>query len=76
MRRWELENFMSLIFVFGLWLFLGGSIYRAHKRSRSVPEIRALGDNNIALGHRRVRTEIPDTVPSEWIEDFRAEHGG
>ena len=67
---------MSLLFVLGMWLFLGGSIYRAHKRARLMAENRVPGDTNRPLGHRRVRTEIPDTVPSEWIEAYRAEHGG
>jgi hypothetical protein len=67
---------MSLLFVLGLWLFLGGSIYRARTRSRSAPGDRAPGDGHVALGHRRVHAEIPETVPSEWIEAYRAENGG
>ena len=66
---------MSLILVLGLWMFFGASIYRAHRRARSVPEDRAAGLDDVVLGHRHVRTEIPDTVPSDWIEAYRAEHG-
>jgi hypothetical protein len=67
---------MSLLFVLGLWLFLGGSIYRARTRARSVPGDRVPGDSQVALGHRRVRAEVPESVPSEWIEAYRAENGG
>jgi hypothetical protein len=67
---------MSLIVIFGLWLFLGGTIYRARKRARSVSESRAPGETNIGFGHRSVHAQVPDTVPSDWIEAYRAEHGG
>jgi hypothetical protein len=66
---------MSLILVFSLWLFLGGSIFRARKRMRSMPENRLPSDSNVELAHWRVRAEIPDTVPPDWIEAYRAEHG-
>jgi hypothetical protein len=67
---------MSLLFVVGLWMFLGGSIYRSHERARQAPEHRAPGHDQVAIDHRPVGTDIPDTVPSEWIEAYRAEHGG
>lgn len=67
---------MSLLFVLGLWAFLGGSIYRAHKRAKSVSENPATGGVNVRPGSRRERLDIPETVPSEWVEAYRAEHGG
>jgi hypothetical protein len=66
---------MSLLLVFSVWLFLGGSIYRARKRALSMPENRPPKDSHIELAHRGVRAEIPDTVPSDWIEAYRAERG-
>jgi hypothetical protein len=71
-----MEKIMSLLFVLGLWLFLGGSIYRAHKHARSAPEHPTSGETKVVPLRRPVRTKIPDTVPSEWIETYRAEHGG
>jgi hypothetical protein len=67
---------MALVFVLGLWMCIGGSVYRAHKRARPGTENPAPAHGNVALGHRRVRAEIPDTVPLQWIEDYQAEHGG
>ncbi len=68
---------MALIVVVGIWMFIGGSVYRAHKRAGLGPGDGATGgSSNVALGHRRVRAEIPDTVPSDWIDTYRAEHGG
>lgn len=66
---------MALILVFGLWLFFGGCVYRAHKRTRSLPGDRAPGEPNVVVGPRRFGSRIPDTVPSDWIEAYRAEHG-
>lgn len=67
---------MSLLFVFGLWVVLGGSVYRAHKRARSSSEDQSPGDSLGELSHRRVRVDVPDTVPSDWVEAYRTENGG
>ena len=66
---------MSLLFIVGLWLFLGGAVYRAHKR-QSTPGDRVPGCRDVGLGHRRVHAEIPNTVPSDWVESYRSENGG
>jgi len=67
---------MSLIFVFGVWLLLGGFVYRAHKQSGSTAEPRHADQVNVPVGLDEIPAEIPDTVPSEWVETYRAEHGG
>ena len=67
---------MSLLFALGLWAFLGGSVYRAHKRTRSVPDSPATGAGKVQLGRRRERVDIPEMVPSEWVDAYRTEHGG
>ena len=72
----KMENLMSLLFVLGLWAFLGGSVYRAHKRARSASDNSATGGVKVQPGRRRERVDIPETVPSEWVDAYRTEHGG
>jgi hypothetical protein len=67
---------MALFVILGLWLILGRSIYRAQGRARSITAHPTPGEADGARGHRHLRADIPDTVPSEWIEAYRAEHGG
>ncbi len=67
---------MSLLFILGLWAFLGNSVYRAHKRATSVSENLATGPVKGRPGGRSERVDIPETVPPEWVEAYRAEHGG
>ncbi len=67
---------MSLLLVLGLWAFIGGSVYRAHRRPRSAPDDHRPGPGENAFGRRAADAEIPDTVPSEWVEAYRAENGG
>lgn len=66
---------MALILIFGLWLCFGGCLYRAHERTRSLAGGRDQGRPNVVVGPRRFGSQIPDTVPSDWIEAYRAEHG-
>jgi hypothetical protein len=66
---------MSLILACGVWLFLIGFVYRAHRRSGSVGERRKSGDSDVAVGFGSTH-EVPDTVPSDWVETYRSEHGG
>jgi hypothetical protein len=41
-----------------------------------MPEDRVTIGSTVELNSRHVRAEIPDTVPSEWIEAYRTENGG
>jgi hypothetical protein len=61
---------MSLLLVLGLWAVLGRSIYRSRKRSRSMEE-HVAGHGGGALDPRSIRADVPDTVPSEWVEEHR-----
>lgn len=70
------ESLMSLVFVLVLWAVLGGSVLRARRRARSLREHGAPGVADAELGHRPQPVDIPETVPSEWVEDYRSEHGG
>jgi len=67
---------MSLLFILGLWLVVGGSVYRSHKLARAMSENRVPDDDAGELASRRVRAGIPDTVPSDWIEAYRSDDGG
>jgi hypothetical protein len=67
---------LSVLFIFGLWVVLGGSVYRAHKRARTVPEDQVPGGSDVEFGYQHVDVEIPDTVPSDWVEAYGAENGG
>jgi hypothetical protein len=67
---------MSFLCIVALWAFLGGSLYRSHRRGRQIPDDRTTGDSGVELGHRHVRADIPDTVPSDWVESYRTENGG
>ena len=53
---------MSLLFILGVWAYLGWVIQKAHKRAAAALRTDAL--------------EIPDTVPSDWTNAFRAEIDG
>ena len=67
---------MSLIFVLGLWLFLGTAAYRAHRQAHRASGGGAVGGSDLGGARCPVDAEIPDTVPPEWIEQYRSEHGG
>ncbi len=66
---------MSLLFVLGLWLVVGGFVHRAQKRVRAALADSAPGDGHDALETSPVGADIPDTVPPDWVEAYRAEHG-
>ncbi len=67
---------MAVMFAFGVWHLLGVFVHRAHKQSGSEAERRRSGDEKVAAGVGSTDTEIPNTVPTDWVETYRAEHGG
>jgi len=61
---------MAILGFLAMWAFY---IWLAQKcLRRSVAGVKA-GDGSAR--QRRPRVRIPDTVPSEWIEAYRAENG-
>ncbi len=67
---------MSLLVILGMWAFLGGSVYRARRRARSGPEGGVPGTGDHEFRRRQGGAEIPDTVPLDWVEAYRADNGG
>jgi hypothetical protein len=67
---------MALILAIGVWLLLGRFVYRAHKSDRSMRERGNPDYDTVAVSGVRARDEVPDAVPSAWIEAYRAQHGG
>jgi hypothetical protein len=68
---------MALLLVMVIWGSLVAFVYRAHQRGGgSEAEGRAPGASRTAIGGRRVRADVPDTVPTDWVEAYRSENGG
>jgi hypothetical protein len=68
---------MALLLVFIIWGSLIGFVYRAHRSGGEfVADDRAPGAGSTVLGSRRLRADIPDTVPADWVETYRSENGG
>jgi hypothetical protein len=67
---------MALIFPVGVWLLLGWFVGRARKQSGTVADVRTSVSTDVAVGLESVPTEIPDTVLSDWLQAYRAEHRG
>ncbi len=59
---------MAILCFLGAWVLY---IWVVQKCIRSAAGIKA-GDRNVQ--QRRPRVQVPDTVPSEWIEAYRAEN--
>jgi hypothetical protein len=60
---------MAILCFFGMWALYIWLVQTCLRRSAAG--IRAGGCN---AQQRRPRVQIPDTVPSEWIEAHRAEN--
>jgi hypothetical protein len=67
---------MSLVVVLAIWIVLGGALYRSHRRAASTPEQRPPDARAVRAELRKVRVEVPDTVPSDWVEAYRSENDG
>lgn len=62
---------MAILCLLAIWTFYFCLARKCLRRS--VAGIKA-GDGNVEARLRRPRVQIPDTVPSEWIEAYRAEN--
>jgi hypothetical protein len=60
---------MVILCFLAIWTFYFWLVQKCLRRS--VAGIKA-GDRNAR--QRRPRVQIPDTVPSEWVEVYRAEN--
>ena len=61
---------MAVLFLLGMWVLYFCLARTCLRMSTAV--IKA-GDRNVEARLRRPRVQIPDTVPSEWVETYRAE---
>jgi hypothetical protein len=64
------------LFVFGMAVFLGGLCWLAARVVLWAAETKAEYSEFIGPLPAGVLVEIPDTVPSEWVEAYRAERDG
>ncbi len=62
---------MAILCLLAIWTFYFWVVQKYLRRS--VAGIKA-GDLNVESRIRRPRVQIPDTVPSEWIEAYGAEN--
>jgi hypothetical protein len=63
---------MAILGFLAIWAFYFWLVHKLLRRS--VAGIKAGGRNDIEARLRRSRVQIPDTVPSEWIDAYRAEN--
>ena len=64
---------MAMLFLLGMWVlyfWLGRKCLRA-----SAAGTRAGGRNDMISWGGHPQVKIPDTVPSAWVETYRAENG-
>jgi hypothetical protein len=74
---------MSLIIIVVMWGFFGWATHRVHVRARAAAEPGGTPDRrtDVGPGSGPVVQDVgpvvvPDTVPSEWVDSYRAENGG
>jgi hypothetical protein len=60
-------------FVFGMAVFLGGLCWLAARVVLWAAETKTEQSGDVGPFPAGVLVEIPDTVPSEWVEAYRAE---
>lgn len=63
---------MAILGFLALWTFYCWLVHKCIRRS--VAGIKAGDRNDIEARLRRSRVQIPDAVPSEWIDAYRAEN--
>jgi|NGEPerStandDraft_6_1074524.scaffolds.fasta_scaffold605666_1 hypothetical protein len=63
---------MAILCFLAMWTFYFWLVQKCLRRS--VAGMKAGDRNDTEARIRRPRMEIPDTVPSEWIEAYRAEN--
>jgi hypothetical protein len=64
------------LFVFGMAVFLGGLCWLAARVVLWAAETKAEHSGDVGPLPAGVLVEIPDTVPSEWVEAYQAERDG
>jgi len=63
---------MGIFLVFGMMLYSVGMCLLFQRVSGRSPDVRYVERGE---GHRALAVVIPDRVPSEWVDTYRAERG-
>jgi hypothetical protein len=63
---------MAILCLLGLWTLYFWLVQKCVRRS--FAGMKAWDRNAIEARRRRLRVHIPETVPTEWIEEYKAEN--